>query len=95
MKSRTRATILANAEKLALTLRCLASGQSMQNIAIYFRLGHTTAHKLIIEVCKEIWIGIKDAAEYVKWPSTPAESVAVNKHFRATPGETFLIAWGQ
>ena len=78
MTSRIRAPI-TNAEKLAVTLRYLASGQSMRDVSIQFRLGHTTTHKIILEVCQAIWNGL--AGRYVKCPSSPAEWAAVAQEF--------------
>ena len=78
MTSRIRAPV-TNAEKLAVTLRYLASGQSMRDVSIQFRLGHTTTHKIIIEVCQAIWNGL--AGRYVKCPSSPAEWAAVAQEF--------------
>ena len=78
MTSRIRAPI-TNSEKLAVTLRYLASGQSMRDVSIQFRLGHTTTHKIIIEVCQAIRNGL--AGRYVKCPSSPAEWAAVAQGF--------------
>ncbi|XP_043223443.1 protein ANTAGONIST OF LIKE HETEROCHROMATIN PROTEIN 1-like [Amphibalanus amphitrite] len=43
------------AEKLALTIRYLASGMSQKDVARYFRLGRATVSKAIPEVCQAIW----------------------------------------
>ncbi|XP_065194788.1 uncharacterized protein LOC135826078 [Sycon ciliatum] len=80
LNSATRPEI-TNAERLALTLRYLASGESMQNIAIQFRVGHSTAHHIIIDVCQAIWAGLVD--KYMQCPSKPAEWAAVATDFYA------------
>lgn len=78
MKSTIRAQI-SNAENLALTLRYLASGQSVLDVSIYFRVGHTTAQKIILEVCQAIGSGL--ASWYVRCPSTLAQWAAVSDDF--------------
>ena len=78
MRSTIRAPI-TNGEKLAVTLRYLASGSSMQDLSIQFRLGHATTQQIIIEVCNAIWNGL--AEKYVKCPSSPAEWAAVSDEF--------------
>eukprot|EP00117_Sycon_ciliatum_P047529 scpid42287/ scgid33945/ len=53
--SKVRATI-TDADKLVLTLKYLVSGASAQDVSISLRPGHSTAHKIITEVCKAIWL---------------------------------------
>ncbi|XP_065193049.1 uncharacterized protein LOC135824248 [Sycon ciliatum] len=65
--------------KLVVTLKYLASGQSMQELAIAFRMGHSIVHYVVVEVCNAIWSGLME--EYLKCPSTPAEWHAVSRDF--------------
>ena len=48
---------ISNAQKLVLTLKFLASGQSLQDLAILYRIGHSTVHDIVEEVCNAIWFG--------------------------------------
>nr|XP_022903145.1 uncharacterized protein LOC111415626 [Onthophagus taurus] len=41
-------------QKLAVCLRFLATGDSFQTIAFSYRLGHSTVHSIVHEVCKAI-----------------------------------------
>ena len=62
---------ISNAQKLVLTLKFLASGQSLQDLAISYRIGHSTVHDIVGEVCNAIWLGL--VSHYVRCPSTPVE----------------------
>ena len=79
-KSKVRARI-TDAEKLVPTLKYLASGASVQDVSISFRLGHSTAHKIIMEVCKVIWLALAD--RYLPCPKTPSGWKAVAEEFYA------------
>ncbi|XP_067216735.1 uncharacterized protein [Linepithema humile] len=46
--------------RLEVTLRYLASGDSMTSISYAFRIGHNTVSKIIAEVCEEIWTTLKE-----------------------------------
>ena len=54
-------------ERLAVTLRFLATGDSQQSIAFSFRLGHATVMKIIEETSEALW---KSLCNYIKAPST-------------------------
>ncbi|XP_043197200.1 protein ALP1-like [Amphibalanus amphitrite] len=46
---------IPEAERLAMTLRYLASGMSQQDTARYFRMGKSTVSSIIPEVCNVLW----------------------------------------
>ena len=77
-RSATR-TPISNDQKLVMTLKYLASGQSMQDISMSFRVGHSTTRMIIIEVCQAMWMGL--SGKYLKCPSTPAEWKSVKAEF--------------
>ena len=77
-RSRLRAQF-SNAEKLVPTLQFLASGKSMQSLAIDFRMGHSTVHNIVVEVCNAIWSAL--VQNYVKCPSSPEEWKSVADDF--------------
>lgn len=46
--------------RLEVTLRYLASGDSMTSISYAFRIAHNTVSKIIAETCEEIWATLKE-----------------------------------
>lgn len=46
--------------RLHITLRYLASGDSMTSISYAYRIGHNTVSKIISETCEAIWNTLKD-----------------------------------
>ena len=73
-----RETISAE-ERLALTLRYLASGESQQSLSYSFRIGRSTASGIISEVCEAIWNRLNK--NYVTVPSTKTEWEAISEDF--------------
>jgi hypothetical protein len=47
--------------RLQITLRYLASGDSMKSLSYAFRVGHDTISKIISETCEAIWNCLKDS----------------------------------
>ena len=62
---------ISPAERLAVTLRFLATGDSMQTIAFSYRMGHSTVCTIIPEVCDAIWDAL--SITYLNCPSTAQE----------------------
>ena len=65
-------------EKLSVTLRFLATGESFESLMLQFRIHKTTISKFIPEVCSAIYNGLKDI--YLKMPASELEweSIANN-----------------
>ena len=66
-------------ERLALTLRFLASGESQQSLSYSFRIGRTTVSNIITETCAAVFEALKEP--YLKAPSSPEEWKAVSRKF--------------
>lgn len=47
-------------ERLAITIRYLASGMSQTDIALSFRVGQSSVPPLILETCNAVWNVLKD-----------------------------------
>ena len=56
------------AERLALTLRYLASGDSQQSMSFSYRIGRTTVSNIIHETCPAIWEAVSE--EYLRPPTS-------------------------
>ncbi|KAM9307268.1 uncharacterized protein KZ484_000621 [Pholidichthys leucotaenia] len=66
---RTHKIPVSVAERLAVTLRFLATGSSQKNIAASYRLGCATVCTVIPEVCLALWKSLQP--EFVAFPSKP------------------------
>ncbi|XP_064479238.1 uncharacterized protein LOC135392458 [Ornithodoros turicata] len=58
-------------ERLALTLRFLANGDTFRSASFNFLVGRSTASKIINETCEAIWNGLQ--GQYLAFPSTTEE----------------------
>ena len=76
-KSLYREPIAAD-ERLAFTLRFLATGDSLQTISFSYRLGHTTVSRIVAETCEALWVALQD---YIKQPSKPEEWKMIAEEF--------------
>ncbi|KAL3222167.1 hypothetical protein MRX96_028904 [Rhipicephalus microplus] len=59
---------ISSAERLAMTLRYLSSGALMQDIALSFRVGISTAREAVQETCAALWSRLKPL--YMPEPKT-------------------------
>ncbi|XP_071582147.1 uncharacterized protein, partial [Temnothorax nylanderi] len=62
-------------ERLAVTLRHLATGETQESLSLLFRIGQSTISGIIKETCKALYIVLKDT--YLRFPSTEEEWKAV------------------
>ena len=67
-------------EKLALTIRYLATGESYTSLSCLFRVGRSTISKFLPEVCRAIQDEF--TREYLKCPTTPNEWKELAREFR-------------
>ena len=65
-------------QRLAVTLRYLATGDAHSTIAANYRLSSTTVGRIIEETCNSIWNRLKDAG-YIKTPSVEAWKIIANE----------------
>ena len=67
-------------EKLALTIRYLATGESYTSLSCQFRVGRSTNSKFLPEVCRAIQDEF--TREYLRCPTTPDEWKELEREFR-------------
>ncbi|XP_046863249.1 protein ALP1-like [Xenia sp. Carnegie-2017] len=79
-KCSTRRDAISPSERLALTLRYLASGDSPQSLSFSYRIGMTTVHKIIGEVTEAIWSTLFKKG-YIKAPESSFEWEKVAEEF--------------
>ena len=77
--TRLRKSIPA-AERLALTLRFLATGDSQQSLSFSFRIGKATVSKIISETCGAIYKVLQK--KYGSPPETAAEWLKIRKSLK-------------
>lgn len=77
-KCRSRKAI-SEAERLMITLRYLATGDSQQSHSFSFRMGRATVSKIIKETCEAIWAVLK--IEYLKTPATQSDWLHIANEF--------------
>ena len=74
-----QATNYSVGEKLALTIRYLATGESY-TLSCQFRVGRFTISKFLTEVCRAIQDEF--TREYLRYPTTPDEWKELEREFR-------------
>lgn len=63
--------------RLHITIRYLASGDSMRSLSYAFRVGHNTVSKIVSETCEVIWQCLKDTV-FIKNDENSWQNVADN-----------------
>lgn len=66
-------------ERLALTLRFLATGNSQQSLSFSFRIGKATVSRIMAETCDTIYEVLKDA--YLSVPKTKDDWLKISQDF--------------
>ncbi|XP_065837891.1 uncharacterized protein [Oscarella lobularis] len=66
-------------ERLAITLRYLATGDSMQTIAFSYRVGHSTVCNIIKHTCTAIWNTLRPL--YIRTPTTYSDWKEISREF--------------
>ena len=62
---------ISTAERLSLTIRYLASGDSQQSMSFSYRMGKATVSNIIQETCQAIWDALNE--EYLRPPTSTEE----------------------
>ena len=80
-KSDKSRDVISSEERLALTLRYLASGDSPRSLSFSYRIGVTTVHRIISNTCLAIWNALLSKG-YLKAPSSPYEWLKIADEFK-------------
>eukprot|EP00794_Sanderia_malayensis_P001910 gene1910-2168_t len=64
-------------ERLMVTLRLIASGDSQQSHSFSFRIGRATVSKILRATCEALWVALNN--EYLNLPSTTEDWVRISK----------------
>ncbi|XP_066910825.1 putative nuclease HARBI1 [Clytia hemisphaerica] len=67
-------------ERLSVTLRFLATGESQQSLSFSYRIGRTTVSNIISEVCQAIYECLKN--DYLRQPETSEEWKEIANQFQ-------------
>ena len=70
---------ISEAERLMVTLRYLATGDSQQSHSFLFRIGKSTISNLLRATCEAIWVTLKE--QYLKVPPTTRDWLRIAKEF--------------
>ena len=71
--------VTAPRERLSITLRYLATGESQQSLSFSYRIGRITVSNILSEVCKAIFDCLK--SEYLRQPDTAEEWTNISNQF--------------
>ena len=66
-------------ERLSITLRFLATGESQQSLSFSYRMGRSTISKIVAETCDVIFECLK--TEYLRAPATDEEWECISEQF--------------
>lgn len=67
VRAKTHALTISAALRLSMTLKILASGDSVANTAKTYRIGKTTAFDILYDTCDAIWIALEK--EFLRLPT--------------------------
>ena len=67
-------------QRLSVTLRHLATGESHISLSLQYRIGCQTVSKIIPETCKKIYEAV--APIYMKMPTSPEEWLKISEEFQ-------------
>lgn len=70
---------ISAAERLSLTIRYLASGDSQQSMSFSYRMGKATVSNIIQETCQAIWDALNE--EYLRPPTSTEEWKNIAKEY--------------
>ena len=70
---------ISAAQRLALTLRYLATGKSQQSLSFSFRIGKSTVSKIVSETSLAIYESLRDP--FIKHPSSKEEWLSISSSF--------------
>jgi len=73
---------ISPAERLCLTIRYLATGESQQSLSFSFRIGRSTVSCIVRETCEALYTAL--APIYMKPPSSAEEWLEIAKGFEET-----------
>ena len=86
--TKMRKAIIAE-ERLAVTLRFLATGDSQQSLSFSFRMGKTTVSNIITETSNVIYQVLKE--KYLSAPHTKEEWLKISQEFEENWNMPYLI----
>ncbi|XP_036436857.1 protein ANTAGONIST OF LIKE HETEROCHROMATIN PROTEIN 1-like [Colossoma macropomum] len=66
-------------ERLSVTLRFLATGETFQPLGFQYRIGSTTVSQIVLSTCEALYEVMKD--DYLKTPTSEASWRAIAKDF--------------
>ena len=66
-------------ERLAITLRFLASGESQQSLSLAYRMGKATVSNVITETCDALYTTLSPT--YLKPPTSQEQWMSISKEF--------------
>ncbi|XP_035993648.1 protein ANTAGONIST OF LIKE HETEROCHROMATIN PROTEIN 1 [Fundulus heteroclitus] len=66
-------------DRLSVTLRFLATGETFKSLGFQYRIGSTTLSRIVMETCTALTTVLRDV--YLKTPSTDSEWTAIARDF--------------
>ena len=79
-KSSLKRDSICSEERLSVTVRYLASGDSLMSLSVSYRMGLTSVHRIISETSLHIWQVLFEEG-FLRAPKTPSEWVKIANEF--------------